>query len=99
VPAEQLIKKGLMRKRWRIVMVFVVRMIMGCVMPRGMGEPMAWAMDHTVEQAQSLRQQQTGNKNPKTAEPSLAPSRRQRVNNYHAGEGLNYFTATASVMR
>jgi hypothetical protein len=55
VPAEQLIKKGLMRKRWRIVMGFVVRMIMGCVMPRGMGEPMAWAMDHTVEQAQGLR--------------------------------------------
>ena len=80
-------------------MGFVVRIIMGRVMPMGMGEPMAWAMDHTVKQAQGLRQQQTGNKNPKTAQPSLAPSRRQRVDNYHAGEGPDYFTATASVMR
>jgi hypothetical protein len=45
MPTEQLIKEGLMRKRWRIVMGVVMRCFMGCnmgcVMPRGMGETMA----------------------------------------------------------
>jgi hypothetical protein len=45
MPTEQLIKEGLMRERWRIVMGVVMRCFMrcfmGCVMSRGMGETMA----------------------------------------------------------
>lgn len=45
MPTEQLIKEGLMHKRWRIVMRCFMSVIMDCnmccVMPRGMGETMA----------------------------------------------------------